>query len=252
MYLDMPTPAPKTKTKVRHPYAFTLDLMRQAIDLLPPGFSSKRRKEYATAFARFQKSPSTPYPEIQETIAELGKESWPYRKAFEDLYARYGRASEESQLLTHLDQGLRDKYETFINEGGKLNHILEAKSGTEIWVASRFERFFAPEEKFSIGQALIEARRAARQEIEELIKGPRRAEYEALISKYDKRRGVMTDKLHELRKLAGVSPKWQPEIEGQIQTFEEGWSVVEKQLDESELDKLIEYWKGTLDAFLAA
>ncbi len=246
------TAATKTRTKVRHPYAFSLDLMRQAIDRLPPGFPAKKAKEFAGKLQDLSKRPDAPYAEIQSAIAALGKQSWPYRKAFEELYERYGRSSEESNLLTRLDLGLRDKYARFLNDGGKLNHIESAKSGTEIWSVSQFERFFTPEEKFGITQALIGAREGAREEIETLVEGQRRAEYEALITKFERRRGVMEDKLHELRSLADVSPKWRDEILNQVSTFEEGWSVVERQLDLAELDKLIEYWRGTLESFLAA
>ena len=94
----------------RHPHAYTLDLMRLAVDRLPPTFSDKKKDGYRAKLTVFLKDPDVDYAEIQSTIAELGRESWPVRKAYEDMFERYGRSSEESFLLLKLDQGVREKY----------------------------------------------------------------------------------------------------------------------------------------------
>ena len=238
--------------KVRHPYSYTLELLKISIDRLPPGFSADSKKYFEDRLKDFSKRTDCSYEELQQAIVELGQQSWPYRKAYEKLYEIYGRSSEEAFLLENLDKGLRERYEKFIHEGGKLNHIAGAKNADDLWKASPFERFFTPEEKFAIEQALLSARLAARREILELVNDSKRQEYENLAIEFVRRQAVMRDKLGELRSLASVSPKWETEIMLQVRAFEEGWSVVERQIDEQELDKLLEYWKGTLEAFLAA
>lgn len=240
-----------TKTD-RHPYAFTLDLFRLAIEHLPPTYSDSRRKGYEQRLEEFWEHPETDYGEIQATIAELGKDSWPYRKAYEEIYANYGRSSEESFLLDNLDRGIREKYERFLHEGGKINHIENAKSAEALMKASPFERYFSPEEKFAIEQALLLARDAARSEINGLINGQRKTEYEKLVGEYRSRQGRIEEKMAALRQMAGVSPKWQPVIADRLQTLEGGWSVVEQGLNEALLDRELEYWHGTLEAFLHA
>ncbi len=244
--------ATPTKSKTRHPYAYTLDLFKISIDRLPPGFSAQRKKDFEELLKSYTKNPDCSYEELQQAIAELGLESWSYRKAYEKMYETYGRSSEESFLLEKLDKGLRERYERFIQDGGKMNHIAGAKKGEDLWQASPFERYFTPEEKFAIEQALLSAREAARKEITELVSGGKRQEYDALVAEFGQRQGAIRDKIEELRHLATVSPKWEAEILYQVRAFEEGWSVVERQIDEGELDKTLEYWKGTLEAFLAA
>lgn len=82
------------------------------------------------------------------------------------MYSRYGRASEEAHLLENLDRGIREKYEQFIHEGGKMGYIARAKSLEELLKPSPFERYFTPEEKFGIEQAMLAATDSARKEID--------------------------------------------------------------------------------------
>jgi hypothetical protein len=168
------------------------------------------------------------------------------------MYANYGRASEESFLLENLDEGVRMKYEQFLSEGGKLNYLHGMRSAEEWTAPTPFEQYFSPEEKFAIAQALLVARDYAKQEIDGLVTEEKRAEYEALITEYIEKEEAIEGKLEALRKMAGVSKKWEPSIMDRVRVIEEGWSVMEKDMDEERLDRELEYWKGTLESFLQA
>lgn len=237
---------------LRHPHAYTLELLRLAVDKLPPTFSVASRAHYDERLKAFQADPGIPYDEISATIVALGKESWPFRRAYNDLYDRYGRASEEAHLLTNLDAGIREKYERFLHEGGKINHIEAARSAEAMRAAVPFESYFTPEEKFGITQALLSAREEARQEIDELVVGKKREEYGELVAQYAAEQRQIESSLGELRALGAVSRKWQPDIVGRLRTLEEGWSIVERPLTLADARHEVDYWKGTLESFLQA
>jgi hypothetical protein len=236
----------------RHPYVYTLELLKLAIDRLPPTYADSKRKTFEQRLQFFWKHPEAAYADIQVAIAELGKDSWPYRKAYEEMYANYGRSSEESFLLDNLDRGIREKYERFLHEGGKINHIENAKSAEDLMRASPFERYFTPEEKFAIEQALLLAREAARQEINDLVTAKKTPEYEKLVGEYQAKQSRIEEKIEALRQISDVSSRWQPVIVDRLKTLEEGWSVIEQGLNEALLDRELEYWHGTLEAFLHA
>ncbi len=238
--------------KTRHPHAYTLDLLGLAIDRLPPTFSADRKRHYAERLRFFRGHPEAGFADIQETIAELGRESWPQRRAYEDMYTAYGRSSEESFLLQNLDQGIREKYERFLHEGGKLNHIQSASEASDIWQTSPFERYFTPEEKFALEQALSASRLAAAEEINGLVTGKKKDEYQKLTAAYAEQQENIQSKLDDLQQMAGVSDKWRPLILDRVRTLAEGWSVVERGINERLLDRELEYWRGTLESFLHA
>lgn len=238
--------------KHRHPHAYTLELLVFAIGHLPPTFPADRKKHYGKRLKEFTRNVSANYDDIHKVIVELGKESWAERKAYEDMYERYGRASEEAHLLENLDVGLRDKYEKFLHEGGKISHIESAKSGEDIWKVSHFERYFGPEEHFAIKQALLAARDQAREEIEDLVTGKKSEEYANLVEGYRGSRGNIEKGIDELRNLAMVSDRWQDTIMDRVKVLEEGWSVVEQGVSQEQLKQELNYWRGTLEAFLTA
>jgi len=239
-----------TNPRPRHPYAYTLDLLKLAIDRLPPTFAAPAKKRYKERLQYFWDNPAVSYEDIVKTIASLGKESWPYRRAYDELYVRYGRPSEESHLLENLDQVVRQKFEAFIHEGGKINHIESARSAEDLRVPSPFERYFTPEEKFAIQQALLLAREAARKEIDDLVTGKKAYEYDRLVEQYKGLRQRIESKLEDLRGLADVSEKWRPDIQEKIRLLEQGWSVVETGIDEAAVESELDYWKGALQTFL--
>ncbi len=237
---------------MRHPHEYTLQLFELALKKLPPLFDAKRREYFAGKLKEYRRDPEVPYEQIRLTITQLGRESWPYRQAYHEMYSTYGRSSEESFLLENLDEGVRKKYEKFIHEGGKLNHLEGVRSAEEWTEPTPFERYFTPEEKFAITQALLVARDYAKKEIDDLVTGDKREEYERLIAEYIEREEAIEAKLAALRKLADVSDKWESAIMDRVRVIEEGWSVMERDMDEKQLDRELEYWRGTLESFLQA
>lgn len=235
---------------VRHPYQYTLELLRIAILHLPPSFSREKKRGYEKKLQQFLAKPDVPYADIQKVIVSLGKESWAQRRAYQDIYGRYGRSSEEAFLLQHLDAGVRERYEQFIHEGGKIQYVSRVKTEAEQLQPSPFERYFTPEEKFAIEQALLVARDYARAEIDALVTGAKKDEYAELVKQYEAIETQMEDRIEELRNMASVSKKWEATILDRVRILEEGWSVVEQGATLEELNQEVEYWEGTLSAFL--
>ncbi|MEA3249126.1 MAG: hypothetical protein U9Q03_02090 [Patescibacteria group bacterium] len=237
---------------MRHPHEYTLQLFNLAVKKLPPLYDEKRKAYFSRKTEEFRGDVKTPYEHIRLTITQLGRESWPYRQAYQDMYGNYGRASEEAFLLENLDEGVRKKYEQFLHEGGKLNYLESMRSAEEWTAPTPFEQYFTPEEKFGIAQALLVARDYAKKEIEGLVTGEKRSEYEDLITGYIEKEGAIEAKVEALRKMADVSEKWEPAIMDRVRVIEEGWSVMEQDMDEERLDRELEYWRGTLESFLQA
>lgn len=234
----------------RHPHTYTLMLLTLALEHLPPSFPLKRVAHYASIRDRCTGDAGCTYEDIRRAIVDLGKESWPERMAYRDMYERYGTASEEANLLEALDAGIREKYERFVHEGGKIDYIRSAKGA--VFEATPFERYFSPEEVFGIEQALLAAREAAHDEIDGLVTGPKKEEYGQLVGEYKEEMVVIEQGIAEMRKLADVSARLRPEIMDRVRTLEEGWSVVERGTDAVGVEKELEHWQGMLEAFLHA
>jgi hypothetical protein len=236
----------------RHPHTYTLQLFRLALDKLPPDFDPIRRTYFEKRWAEFEAAPDTPYEEIRVNITQFGRESWPERKAYQEMYYRYGHSSEEAFLLENLDLGIRQKFEKFLEDGGKINYLNRIRPIEQLLAPTPFEKYFSPEEKFAIAQALLAACDQARQEIEGLITNSRHEEYRQLVREFRLHAQVLEGKIKELEKMAAINKKWSETIMDRVRVLEEGWSIMEAGVNEDELNHELEYWKGTLAAFLAA
>jgi len=97
---------------------------------------------------------------------------------------------------------------------------------------------------------LLAARAAAAEEINGLVLDKKKEEYMKRVESYVDEQRRIQNKMDALRQMSDVSPKWQPLILDRVRTLSEGWSVVERGINEPLLDKELEYWKGTLESFL--
>jgi len=241
-----------------HPHAALLELLRFSIDTLPPAFPAGRLKAFRQRLAHYQADGATPYEEIHATLSAVGKEGWPYRRAYEEIYDHYGRSSEESHLLTRLDRTVRAKYERFLAKGGKIAPLAAhrpdvssmPRSASLSAAAPRFEEFFTTEEQYAVGRAIWAARQDARREIDDLILSDRKARYDVLVEEFTQKQRRMEQGIAELARLADASPKYRDRILDEATRLNEGWSVTNRGVDEEWVKESVEHWRGVVERFL--
>lgn len=221
-----------------HPHQFTLNLLRSLIEATPIAFSKQRKNEMMATYDGLQKNLTTDVREIEERIIEFGKEIWPYREAYQELYELYGRAEEEEDLKKMLPEELRPKYEKFIAEKGNIEQVRGK--------ALDLELYFTPDERVEIVNAELSAHDKAHKELERSIAGENQEEYFASLEKFRKRQEEINEKLKELRALAEKSEKWKSEILEKVRTFEEGFGYLERPITLLDIKGEIEYYLGVL------
>lgn len=221
-----------------HPHHYTLALLKHLLDkadhtLFPAPRLLELRKEYALLAA----SHETSQTKIEQTIARFGKEIWPYQEALEELYRRYGKKKEESLVREKLEAQLREKYDHFLEGGGDLTDFRHPD----------IETYFTPEEKFQIGQAVLEASHTVFKEIASACNVEHKDECEGVISEHKEKLERIEKKLVFLKELADTSEKWRPEIEEKIRAFEESFGYLTKTFHEEDIDGAIDYYRGVIE-----
>ncbi len=177
-------------------------------------------------------------PEIEKTIIEFGKEIWPYRKAFDDLHDRYGRAKETAMMREKLDPETLSKMLEFVRDGG---HLEDARNGALL------EESFTPEEKFAIGQALLSAHEAVKEEIEKQCAGEKKAECETLVKYFQEAEQKFMDRVDTLRGMGEASPHWTADILEKVRAFEEGFGFLGREFTLDDVNAAIEYYRGAIE-----
>lgn len=215
-------------TLKNHPHKYALDLFKLAIDRIPVVAPKELIEQAHKDFEAMSANPSVSGEAIDDVNTKLGRAMWPYLKAYDELYAKYGKQKEDEVFLETLRPDVKEHYQ-------KWNH------------AKSLEDEFAPEEKFVIEEARLDAVEAARGEVDVMLQGEKRAEYDAALKVWMDRQKEILDRLDVLRRMAAESDKWGPEINGKIRAFEAGWAPTEKDPELYEVEKEIENWRGVLE-----
>jgi hypothetical protein len=221
-----------------HPFHFSLSLLKSVIDNAPKVFPVRRREEMLKIYETMAANPQTTQAEIEKAIIDFGKEIWPYRKAFQEMYKRYGQAKEESLLRDKLNPELLTKFLEFLRKGGRLEDFRHG---------AVFEETFTAEEKFILGQANLAVHEQIMEEIENLCQGEKKAEFQELLEEFQELEKRLLEKINILKGLANQNPKWAPEINERVRAFEEGFSFIEKTYREEDIDGVIDYYRGVIE-----
>jgi len=215
-----------------------LDTFKQSIDHIPVTVSREIADQAQNDFEAMALNQSISAEAIEDKNMQLGRTIWPHLKAYDELYAKYGKQKEHEAFLETLRPDVLEHFKKW-NTNGSL--IFDIRRGKE------FEQEFQPEEKFAIEEAYLDATESARSYVDELVQGEKKNEYEESLKANEERQKELMDRIATLRGMANVSEKWSAEILGKVRLFELGWAVTEKDPELYEVEKEIENYKGMMD-----
>lgn len=227
--------------KLNHPCQFTLNLLLEVIEKAPATFSPERKKEIEKIYKQHLADKKIACARIEESLATFGREIWPYRKAWEEMYEKYGRLREAEYFEKKLPAKLHDKYFACKVKGG--GHCLR-----EYRMSGLMETSFEPDEKVTFDEAVIATLEQTKKEADNLVLGEKKEEYQKLLEKWLVEQKAMAEKIDELKKMAGTNQKWQAEILDKIKTIEEGWSLVERDITLADIKETIGFYEGVIQS----
>lgn len=202
-----------------HKYQSTIDLIKAAIHKLPSIFPVARRQKMEDAVAGLERDADSKIEDIETRLIEFGKEIWPYNEAYEAFYKIYGEAKERSLMREKLSESARTALDKFVSEGGNIESVREGE---------KFEHFFDTDIRAEIVNAELAAHDGVHEEMQELINGEKKGDFDALLDDYRKKRDAILEKINELEKLGLRSEKWQVEIADKVKTFRQGFAYIER------------------------
>jgi len=221
----------------QHPHKYALDIFKLSIDrvpvTVPKDIADQAHKDYESMCENLQVSGEA----IEDMNMKLGRSIWPHLKAYDEAFEKFGKEREHELFLESLRLDVKEHFVQWNTAGGM---IFDIRRGKE------FEAAFAPEEKFAIEEAYLDANEGARSFVDELVLGDKKSEYETALDIWKGRQEEILERITDLRTLANQSDKWSGEILGKVREFELGWAVTEKDPEIYEIEKEIENWRGVL------
>jgi hypothetical protein len=171
--------------------------------------------------------------QIEDQLIAIGEEFLPYIEAYKAFYKIYGEAIEHSRLQEKLSKPAAEAYKKFIAQGNSVEDVRGAK---------KFDEFFNPDLRAEIVAAELDAHDGVRDEMNQLIVGDKKDDFNELLQKEKDKFADILEKINELVVLAGRSEKWSLEITDKARTFKLGLSGIEPLPSSIDIKKETEYY----------
>lgn len=219
-----------------HPHESYLKEFEIAIDKLVPLTPAEIVEEAKALHKELRENEAVTEKQIHQALTLIGRKEFPYRKAYHELCA----SDEEKRLQELVFERLDDDLAKTIQEMTSHGVILEDYIKSDF-----FEKELTPEQKYQVQQAILLADDVLNNQCDERA-NKRQAQYKDLVEKWQKEADRLQEKIDQLRAMGQGHPKWSAEIDSICDRLEEGWSVVENDPSEEEIDKEREYWTTVL------
>lgn len=219
----------------KHPHQAILDEYAFALGHLAPTVPKEVKEEALNTHAALLGNPHATEDEIRAALSKTGLAEYPHRHAFKELTSRMEEERRLAMVLEHVDEHVRAKLKKHLDAGVPLEEITRSRL---------FETDFTPEERYQVEDALLDAKDHLKEELEHAAAGRGEA-YQALVRKWDAHAQAILKKIGELESLKDKDPKWRDEIAEKAKRFREGFLVTEPDPKLEEVEKEIEYWRGT-------
>jgi len=219
-----------------HPHQALLDEFKLSIDRLPITVPQEIIDEARKLHAELLADPEASESKIEDALILIGKKEYPYRRAYNELAGTTSAEHRVELILDHLDASVKEKVQSHLQHGVTIDELVKS---------SMFETDFTPEERYQVEDGMLHAVDHLEEEAPAKIE-EHQAEYDKLVETWKEKEAEMEGKIAELKALADVDKKWKDEILDKVRVFEMGFAITERDPDLVEIEKEIEYWKGTL------
>jgi hypothetical protein len=210
--------------------------VKHALPLVPPDVGERIRARAAEVErVGEQMSPE----QVREALREIGKEEWPYRRAFAACVAAQGFAWETAFFLEACSPALLAKVEGLGVRDVPLRE----------WSASRLiEEQCTAQERLEMEQAMEQGREQLRAAALANVAqgGAWQDMYAKELAREQAAKTELESTLAKLHDLVAIDEHWGPEIQAQWEAFEDGWSVTERDAEPADVARALDYWQRLL------
>lgn len=219
-----------------HPHKYLLEEFKISLDKLVPLAPPTIKAEGEKLHQELAANEAATERQIRQALVYIGRKEFPYRKAYTELCSSDEETRLQKEVFGRLEPGVLEKVQKMTDSGVHIMDYVNSKL---------FERDLTPTERYQVEQGILLAHDVLSRQCDERAK--ERAEtFEQLVSKWKKEQERIQGLIDQLRLFAGRDDTYAEEINGKADQLEEGWSVVERDPEEQEIVKEIEYWGDLL------
>ena len=220
-----------------HPHQHLLEEFKISIDRLVPLTPADVSIEAHQLYDELAKNEQATEQQIQQALIHVGRKEFPYRKAYVELCASDEEQRMQTLIFDRLEPEVKTKIEAMTQHGV---HVLD-------YVNSKlFEEQLSSDERYQVEQAILLAHDDLNKQCDDRA-SKRKQTFEELVAKWKAEEEKVQALIDQLKAMGERDAKWADEIRGKAEQLEEGWSITERDPQEEEIRKEIEYYAAVLD-----
>lgn len=198
-----------------------------AIERLVPLTPDEVTQEAQRLYADLSQNPATDEQLVRKALIEIGRKEFPYRKAYEELCANDEERRLQEATLARLSPALREKVLSLLQVGVSLVDYLNSQM---------FEKELTGTQRHEIEEAVLAAHDVINRQCDERA-AERKQKYQDLVDRWRAYEERLQKKIEVIRSLAqrAHDADLAAEILDAAMRFEEGWSIVERDPTEEDV-----------------
>ncbi len=216
-----------------HPHQAFLDELHIAIKKLVPLTPPEIQSKAEAVYQKFENTPDISARDIHNELVELGREEYPYRKAYHDLCD----GDEEQRLRKLVLERVDEKVKKVLEEVFSYNILIDDFVRSEM-----FESKLSGEERYQVTNAILLAEESLENQCDDRAHA-RVGQFEEHVEKRKAEVKALQGRIDHLRLLGKQFPLYADEISAVVDRLEEGWSITNPDPSKEEVEKEIEYWQ---------
>lgn len=209
---------------------------REAMAKLVPLAPKEIQEEAQRLADDIEANPLSTIEQIRQALVYVGKKEFPYRKAYEELCAGDEEARLQKLVLAKLSDEVKEKMEPVVKYGV---HILDFVQ------SSQCEAALSVEERATIDREIVAAHDVLNRQCDERAVA-RKGTYETLVATWTETESRIQRMIEVLREMAERNEQHRDDILARVMELESGWSMIEPDPTEEDVQKDIAYWSGVL------
>ncbi len=220
-----------------HPHAELLQDFRHALARLVPLAPKSVVDEANQIAADLEANESSTPEQIRQALIYIGRKEFPYRKAYQELCAGDEEARLQTLVLGNLGDDVLEKMDPVTKYGV---HILDYVK------SSQFESQLSEEERSAVDREIAAAHDVLNRQCDERA-AKRKDTFEDLVKQWSAAEARIQMLIDTFKGMAERDEQYRDDILARVRQFEEGWSMIETDPTEEDVQKEIVYWTGVMN-----
>lgn len=228
---------------MHHPAVqYTLSIFERMHDYLPPLVPADIVALFEQNFNDAQTRHEIKLEELEDIMSHIGKQVWPYMRAFEHIYQHHAEKMGEQILHQRASHPLRQKLHMFKEMGGTFDDVYHGRAA----------EMLDHDERTELMRLLVELKYDIRKHATQAVFSQDRNQYEEMVEKYGKMVEEINTVLDDVKKFVAELDHdgLKQDMYSHLRSCDHGFAMLGPRMGDDAIRNIQSHYEGRRDELL--